>query len=302
MKSLELVKMAQEMSKVRSIYVLGCWGCTLTYGSNLNRFSNNYDYNKKRAAMYAEAVAKAKADGVALFGGDCCGIVKGLLWGWNGDYTKSYGGCSYGSNGMPDTTIYAMLNTHCTDISNDFSNIQPGEFLVDDNEYGHCGLYLGDGLCLESTPKWDNCFQITEVWNIKKTQSKGRKWWKHGKFKIVDYTDFVKEEPKEEPKVEKTKIKCPHCGESIRVVLTKATDAPQDPPKPREYKVGDIVTFKGDTHYTNPDATTPKSCKGGPAEITQIYKLGKSKHPYHLVRESGKGATVYGWVDEGSFE
>lgn len=297
MKSLELVKMAQEMSKVRSIYVLGCWGVPLTYGSNLNRFSNNYDYNKKRASMYSDAVAKAKADGVALFGGDCCGIVKGLLWGWCGDAGKVYGGCNYGSNGMPDTTIYAMLNTHCTDISDDFSNIQPGEFLVYDKEYGHCGLYLGDGLCLESTPKWDNCFQITEVWNIKKTQSKGRKWWKHGKFKIVDYTDYVKPvepKPEEQKPVGKVKITCPCCGKEIYNDGTKV--------EPRVYKVGDIVNYKGTTHYTSANATTPKYCKGGLAKITQIYQLGKSKHPYHLVRESGKGATVWGWVDANSFE
>lgn len=66
-------------------------------------------------------------------------------------------------------------------------------------------------------------------------------------------------------------------------------------------KVGDIVHYNGNTHYTSANSTSPKSCKGGKAKITQIYQLGKSKHPYHLVRESGSGATVYGWVDAGSF-
>jgi len=66
-------------------------------------------------------------------------------------------------------------------------------------------------------------------------------------------------------------------------------------------KVGDIVNYNGNTHYTSANSTSPKSCKGGRAKITQIYQLGKSKHPYHLVRESGSGATVYGWVDAGSF-
>ena len=41
--------------------------------------------------------------------------------------------------------------------------------------------------------------------------------------------------------------------------------------------------------------------KGGKAKITQIYQLGKSKHPYHLVRVGCDGATVYGWVDENTF-
>ena len=65
--------------------------------------------------------------------------------------------------------------------------------------------------------------------------------------------------------------------------------------------VGDIVNYAGSTHYTSANATQAKSCKGGKAKITQIYQLGKSKHPYHLVRISGSGATVYGWVDAGTF-
>lgn len=66
-------------------------------------------------------------------------------------------------------------------------------------------------------------------------------------------------------------------------------------------KVGDIVNYNGNKHYANANAASGSSCKGGLAKITNIYQLGKSKHPYHLVRVSGKGATVYGWVDEGTF-
>lgn len=65
--------------------------------------------------------------------------------------------------------------------------------------------------------------------------------------------------------------------------------------------VGDTVIYNGNKHYTNANAATGPSCKGGKAKITAIYQLGKSKHPYHLVRVSGSGATVYGWVDEGTF-
>ncbi len=65
-------------------------------------------------------------------------------------------------------------------------------------------------------------------------------------------------------------------------------------------KVGDVVIYNGKTHYVSANSTAAKSCKGGKAKITAIYQLGKSKHPYHLIAESG-GATVYGWVDAGSF-
>ena len=64
------------------------------------------------------------------------------------------------------------------------------------------------------------------------------------------------------------------------------------------FKVGDEVNFTGSTHYTSANAASGKSCKPGKAKITQIYQLGKSKHPYHLVAVSGGGSNVYGWVNE----
>lgn len=65
--------------------------------------------------------------------------------------------------------------------------------------------------------------------------------------------------------------------------------------------VGDIVNYTGNVHYASASANSGSSCKCGQAKITQIYQLGKSKHPYHLVAVSGKGGTVYGWVDAGTF-
>lgn len=61
------------------------------------------------------------------------------------------------------------------------------------------------------------------------------------------------------------------------------------------YAVGDIVEFIGTKHYTSANASSGKPCKAGKAKITQIYKSGK--HQYHLVKVSGGGSTVYGWVD-----
>ena len=77
--------------------------------------------------------------------------------------------------------------------------------------------------------------------------------------------------------------------------------AQSEPEQPETFKVGDIVEFTGNTHYVSANAAQGKSCKGGKAKITQIFQLGKSKHPYHLVRVGGDGATVYGWVDAGTF-
>ena len=65
-------------------------------------------------------------------------------------------------------------------------------------------------------------------------------------------------------------------------------------------QVGDIVEFKGNVHYAHANATQGPTCRGGKARITQIAK--GYKHPYHLIRIIGGGATVYGWVDRETFE
>lgn len=73
--------------------------------------------------------------------------------------------------------------------------------------------------------------------------------------------------------------------------------------EPKEYvpKVGDVVIYNGDTHYTSANAKTAKKCKGGKAVIKAIYKVNSAKHPYNLLRVIGCGATVHGWVDKGTF-
>lgn len=60
-------------------------------------------------------------------------------------------------------------------------------------------------------------------------------------------------------------------------------------------KVGDIVSYSGNIHYTNSYASGKSHpCKGGKAKVTQISK--DKPHPYHLV-SAEKRCTVHGWVD-----
>lgn len=66
-----------------------------------------------------------------------------------------------------------------------------------------------------------------------------------------------------------------------------------------EPSIGDAVFYNADVHYVSSSALTGTSCKPGKARITAIYPKGR--HPYHLIRISGGGSTVYGWVDAGSF-
>lgn len=84
-------------------------------------------------------------------------------------------------------------------------------------------------------------------------------------------------------------------GQKIRIPQSSGTATVWTP------KIGDVVNYKGTVHYANANATSGAGCKGGKAKISAIYQLGKSKHPYHLIRVSGSGSTVYGWVDAGTF-
>ncbi len=68
-----------------------------------------------------------------------------------------------------------------------------------------------------------------------------------------------------------------------------------------EPAVGDKVYYNGNIHYTSADSINGSLCKEGEAIISQIYRLGKSKHPYLLIKTTGSKATVHGWVDEGTF-
>lgn len=152
----------------KTLYVMGCFGAPMT-AANKIRYTNNQDYNRKtsRAAM----IKSASAD---TFGFDCVGLIKGVLWGWNGDAERLYGGADYASNGVPDVNADTMI-ARCKDVSTDFPNIEVGEAVWIP---GHIGVYIGDGKVVECTPQWRNGVQITSK----------RKWQKHGKLPYIIYS------------------------------------------------------------------------------------------------------------------
>lgn len=162
----------------KTLYIMGCFGAPMN-STNKARYCNNHKFN--RDATRRTMIQAASSN---TFGFDCVGLIKGLLWGWNGSSSKTYGGAKYAANGVPDTNADGMI-TLCKDVSTDFSNIDVGEIVW---MQGHIGVYIGDGLAVECTPKWENCVQITAVHNIsKKTGQNGRSWVKHGKLPYVSY-------------------------------------------------------------------------------------------------------------------
>ena len=153
---------------MKTLYVMGCFGAPLT-AANKIRYTSNHSYNKQtnRSTM----IKSASAD---TFGFDCVGLIKGVLWGWNGNTERLYGGADYASGGVPDINADTMIQK-CSDLSTDFSTVEIGEAVWIP---GHIGVYIGDGKVVECSPQWKNGVQITTK----------RKWQKHGKLPYITYS------------------------------------------------------------------------------------------------------------------
>ena len=342
MKDSEFIsKLKNVADNYKTLYVMGCFGAPMN-ASNKKRYTQNHTYNKNATRT---AMINAATDDT--FGFDCVNLIKGILWGWSGNKSKTYGGATYNSNGVPDVSADGMI-TKCNP-STDFSTIVPGEAVW---MSGHIGVYIGNGQVIECTPKWKNCVQYSNLGNISKYKTGNyRVWTKHGKLPYVEYV-----ESSTTPTTTTTstvtlgglkigdvvtfmgshQYASSNSSNGISAKPGKATitaiaksgkhpyhlikvtggvsnvygwvDASdiyeaESEETTTTFKVGDTVNFTGNKHYTSANASTGKTCQGGKAKITQIYNLGKSKHPYHLVRVDGKdGCSVWGWVDAGSFK
>lgn len=205
MTNTEIANIARKAAADNTIYVSSCFGADLTLPADLEYYTTANAWCKKHATETKNAAALAVQQGKPLWAFDCVCMVKGFLWNWRGDLSLHRGGAVYKSNGVPDATIWDLYTNHATGQSTDFSNIEIGEFVVLSNSYGHCGIYVGNGEIVESTPKWENGAQITRCLNVTESTStvkNSRRWWAHCKLDYIDY-------------VNKAVIICPHCGEKI---------------------------------------------------------------------------------------
>ena len=188
MTNLELKnKLLDIVNNYKTIYGMGTWGWIVTQSA--------IDRKKKESSWWTSSrvktISKVIDKGYFMF--DCVGLIKGILWGWNGS-NKLYGGAGYNCNGVPDVNTEGMLSK-CKNVSTDFSKIEIGEYLW---MSGHCAIYIGNGLCVECTPIWKNGVQITAVANIgKKSGYNSRTWTKHGKLPYITYEKEEQEEVKQ---------------------------------------------------------------------------------------------------------
>lgn len=174
------------------------WG---TFGSLVSE-TLIYQKTKQYPTWYKPVkVAKLrKMVGKDVWAFDCVGLIKAILWGWEGRKNCSYGGATYGSNKVPDISADQMIQ-RCNDVSTNFSNIVPGEVVW---TKGHIGIYVGNGLVIECTSSWNSCVQMSALGNVSSISGyRTRSWTKHGKLPWVDYNA---EEEEEELKPQKIKI------------------------------------------------------------------------------------------------
>ena len=176
-------KVEKIAKEYKTAYIWGGLGKPIT-AKTIKQAVDQYSKNNTYAAKAEDLIGQKKA-----FYFDCVGLVKSVLWGWNGDSGKSLGGATYASNGVPDISADQMI-AKCTDVSTSFAKIEIGELVWCK---GHVGIYIGEGLAVECTPKWDGGVQITAVCNIgSKYGYRSRVWTKHGKLPYVTYVEEKK--------------------------------------------------------------------------------------------------------------
>ncbi len=264
-------KLVDIAKNYKTLYVNGCFGAPMT-AKNKTRYTQNTAYNRQPART-----AKINAASADTFGFDCVCLIKGVLWGWSGDKSKVYGGATYTSNGVPDIGADQMIKV-CKNVSTDFSKIEVGEAVWME---GHIGVYVGDGLAVECTPKWADKVQITAC-NCSKSGYNRRNWTKHGK---LPYIDYINEPDTAEPPVTETP---PDSSE-----ITPGTKVTFKPSAVLYYPGGSKIPAWVKNDYvhvvTQTESKGKKVTKGGKAAVL----LGKKIRKNGTTEESG----IMTWTD-----
>lgn len=184
-----VAKLVELVEDHNTMYVYGAIGQKLTRSLISNR-AQAYPsfYTSSRMEQYEKAIATGKL----IWSFDCVNMIKSMLWGWSGDTSHSNGGAVYASNGVPDVNADGFFNNCKNKVYYDqndsnWSNIELGDAVW---LKGHIGVYIGEGLVIECTPKWDNNVQISGLGNAPFNNTyngKKRVWSGYGKIPYIEY-------------------------------------------------------------------------------------------------------------------
>lgn len=171
MNNLEFAEKLRTLVSEKTAYLWGTFGAPLSEGLIRQKAAQ---YPKRYSAKRQEILRKKMPARPWAF--DCVGLIKGVLWGWSGDLTKSFGGAKYESNGVPDVGATAMAN-RTVERSEDFDKITVGEAVF---RSGHIGIYVGDGQVVEAT--------LSEQYDgVVMTNLSDGGWTGHGKLPWITY-------------------------------------------------------------------------------------------------------------------
>ena len=167
----EWIKKAKEIEQLNTVYCVGAFGHEIT-PTNIEVLKRNYPSKYPDSKVNALKALVGKK----YYAFDCLGLQKSILWGF-----PNY---KYGANNVVDYNEVGMMNL-CSSRSTDFSQIVDGAVLY---MSGHVGIYVGDGKVIESSPKWKNGVQITNLGNISKYKTGNYRIWEQwGKLNYIDY-------------------------------------------------------------------------------------------------------------------
>ena len=179
MKVNDFINMLIKAKDSNTVYCTGMFGQPITENS-INQLTKQYpkQYTDDKVKVLKNLIGKN------YFGFDCVCLVKGVLWGWNGDNAKEYGGAKYNSNNVPDVDTEGLY-VKC-ETSADFSKIIPGALVW---MKGHVGIYIGNGDVIECTNAWTGNVLVSKLGNLGYTGKYVRNAWKGwGKLPYVDYS------------------------------------------------------------------------------------------------------------------
>lgn len=187
MTSAEFIQKAREIEKTDTAYMWGTYGRKITLALINAKVKQ---YPKRYTAAYIERLKTLIGK---AYGWDCVGLIKGILWGWDG--VKNV---PYSVNGVPDTNVMGFY-AKGENKSTDFSKIVPGAAV---HLPTHVGIYIGDGLVIEATSAWESRVMITALANIGPVAGyRSRRWDSFYTLPWVDYSGGAEPKPEPEPPV-----------------------------------------------------------------------------------------------------
>ena len=106
----------------KTVYAWGMFGSTITK-SRVEAKAKQYPYWYTESKI-ASVFSPLYGSNPPVWGFDCIGLIKGVLWGWQDDETKTYGGAVYTSNSVPDVKGYPPVKSMLFSFSSLYSLIK----------------------------------------------------------------------------------------------------------------------------------------------------------------------------------